>query len=914
MKKHLTVLLISIFSITTYSYSQNLLITDYDTVCTNTCEILAPSATTGSWTAYPNGGSTPLIPQPLFSPLNTNPNAIVTIGAYSGLHYDIEFVWTDDGGSSNNHTIVIVFARQPNASVGTVNQLEVCGNCVSLNADTTGSGWAYGIWISQDLNGSWEGGIPNHPDASFCADPFGSYGDTAYVTTSFLWVMANYGCSDIDTMWVTFYESKKPDAGNDNSVCGSTYQLQAEYGIDESNNYTPTGTWSIYSKPIPSANAAFSQQNNNFTDVTVSHYGIYQFVFTETNSNLTTCYQSDTVMIEFVEIPVVSAGEDQNVCGYCTQLEGITAGYIGSWTSSPANFDDYNNPNTNVCVASSGGEWTFSWLETNSATITTLSCSTIDDVTITFYRIPTANILTNPEDSTVCGLYYDKLRAEPPGSGITGYWFNTNPQTIYGDEFDYITWTTVSQYGYHDFYWIEETGPALNPGLCNDTAGPLRVHFIEIPDANAGYDTLFCGYVGFLGAIPSVGTGVWSTSSTANVSFEDINDPNTQITSTIINTGNPTNPYFELIWTEDNTNGCTDKDTIKVIFARIPESIMNIIPPKCFGEPATIAATEDSLQQYSWNFFSGTIDSTTTNTADGEYENFVFWNSTDTLHRISLYATNYWGCQSPITIDTVYEPLIPDFDVTLIPDTCMLGKGGIIFGDTLSNNSFYWLDANVGPSPGTPITYVYEIPTGEYYIKTSYLTPNTTHYAYYLSTFGTANCIDTIQLEVGSYNLFDLSCPTDLVITNDAVFQLIALPGLYPLGGNFYIEGEEISEFDTDNFDNGTYNITYLYFDDNTDCQGICDFNITIEISAGVKQSKSDLFSVFPNPTADSFSVSGNITHSIEISVIDLNGKIALNVSDYKGEEINIKNLHSGIYFVKIRSSQTTVCKKLFVE
>ncbi len=913
MKKHLTVLLISIFGITTYSYSQNLLITDYDTVCTNTCEILAPSATTGSWTAYPQGGSTPLIPQPLFSPSNTNPNAIVTIGAYSGLHYDIEFVWTDDGGSSNNHTIVIVFARQPNANVGTVNQLEVCGNCVSLDADTTGSGWAYGIWISQGLNGSWEGGIPNQPDAAFCADPIGSYGDTAYVTGRFLWLMTNYGCRDIDTMWVTLYESKKPNAGNDNSVCGSTYQLHAEYGIDESNNYTPTGTWSIYSKPIPSADAAFSQQNNNFTDVTVSHYGIYQFVFTETNSNLTTCYQSDTIMIEFVEIPVVSAGEDKDLCGTCTDLEGISGGYNGTWLENGSLYTDFNDPQTHVCQ-STYGDVIYTWLETNSATINFLSCSAIDDVTITFYRIPTAHILTDPADSTTCGLYYDRLRAENPSSGTTGYWFNTNPETIYGDEFDTFTDVTVTDYGYHDFYWIEETGPELNPGFCNDTAGPLRVHFIEIPDANAGYDTLFCGYIGFLGAIPSIGAGVWSTPSVANVSFEDINDPNTQITSTIINPGNANDSYFDLIWTEDNTNGCTDKDTVKVIFARIPESNIDIIPPKCFGEPATIAATEDSLQQYNWNFFSGTIDSVSINIMGGQFENFVFWNSIDTLHRISLYSTNYWGCQSPITIDTVYEPLIPNFDVTLIPDTCMLGNGGIIFGDTLSNNSFFWLDTNVGPTPGTPITYVYEIPAGAYDIRTSYLTSNTPYYAYYLSTFGTANCIDTIQLEVGSYNLFDLSCPANLVITNEAVFQLIALPGLSPLGGIFYIEGEEITEFDTDNFENGTYNVTYLYFDENTDCQGMCNFNIILDISSGIRQYKSDYFSVFPNPTADSFSISGNITHPIEISVIDLNGKIALNVTDYEGGEIDIKSLPAGIYFVKIRSSQTTVCKKLFVE
>jgi gliding motility-associated-like protein len=262
-----------------------------------------------------------------------------------------------------------------------------------------------------------------------------------------------------------------------------------------------------------------------------------------------------------------------------------------------------------------------------------------------------------------------------------------------------------------------------------------------------------------------VGTGVWSTPSVSNITFEDQNDPNTLITSNIINTGHPTNPYFNLIWTEDNTNGCTDKDTIKVVFARIPTSNIEIIPPKCFGEPASIKADEDTLQQYTWNFFGGSIQSSNYNDLNGQYENFVFWNSEDTLHRISLIATNFWGCQSPITIDTVYEPAIPDFDVTIVLDTCMLGKGGLIFNDTNSNNSFFWLDTVFGPSPG-PITTVYNLPTGEYDIRTSYQTANMTHYSYYLATFGNANCVDTLVYEIEPIGMIEaiieISTATDM--------------------------------------------------------------------------------------------------------------------------------------------------------
>jgi len=727
-----------------------------DSVCGVTYNLIVYNVTgEGQWTAYEGG--VPMSPAPLYSPSITNPEVTVTIGNYGGLYREIEFVWEETNKVQGVECIgtaskVVVFSKSPIASVGPIDESEICGNCNQFAADTTGSGWAFGTWIAKDVIGDWDDA--SMPDATFCIDSLGSFGDTAHVRVPFIWVMRNYGCTSVDTAWVTFYQRPEANAGLDDAICGKFYELGAVFDISETTGYTPDGWWSTYSSPNPGT-ASIVNQEMDSTDVSVSHNGIYEFVFRENNAFLPMCYDTDTVQIEFVEIPVISAGDDKDVCGTCTELEGTSGGFDGTWLANGSAYDDYTDPQTGVCQ-SGYGDVTYTWLESNQATTTTLSCSAQDDVVITYWRVPTATILTDEADSTSCGLEFDRLRAENPGTGITGYWYTDNPSTTFDPStFDVFVTTTVPSYGYHDFYWIEENGPALEPGFCNDTAGPLTIHFIEIPDADAGIDTLFCGFSGYLEAFPSVGTGVWSTPSAANISFEDINDPNTLITSDILNTGNETNPYFQLIWTEDNTNGCTDKDTIKVIFARIPGSEMDIIPPKCFGEPATIAAAEDSLQQYTWNFFTGAIDSTTTNVEGGEYQNFVYWNSEDTLHRISLIATNHWGCQSPITIDTVYEPSVPTFDVTLISDTCMLNKGGIVFGDTLGSNSFFWLDTTVGPAAGTPITTVYDIPVGEYEIATSYLTQNTTHYAYYIATFGTQYCLDTLLYEIEPIGMID---------------------------------------------------------------------------------------------------------------------------------------------------------------
>ena len=740
-----------------------------DTVCGIVYNLNVFNVTgTGYWTAYHEGA--PYTPAPYYEGGNNIPNPVAYVSYGTELFKEIDFVWTEtiqQNGieCTNTATKRVVFSRQPIASVGPIDEAEVCGNCFTFEADITGSDWANGTWIAKDIIGDWTDGIQTIPDASFCIDPLGSFGDSASVDVQFLWVMRNYGCTSIDTMNVSFFKQPIANAGISDVVCGKVYELGAVYDITENISYNPAGIWSVFEKPIPEASADIENTSSDTTLVSVSHNGVWVFRFRENNSLMPSCYSSDTVTIEFVEIPVISAGEDADACGTCTYLNATSGGFEGSWLANGSAFDDPYDPHTHVCQ-SGYGPITYTWLEYNQAvTDETFSCTSQDDVIITYWRIPTANILTDTADSTTCGLTFERLRAENPGSGITGYWFNYNSATIYGDEFSVNTWTTVPSYGYHDFYWIEDNGPSYAPGFCSDTAGPLTIHFIEIPEANAGYDTLFCGYSGNLDAIPSVGTGVWSTPSVSNITFEDQNDPNTLITSNIINTGHPTNPYFNLIWTEDNTNGCTDKDTIKVVFARIPTSDIEIIPPKCFGEPASIKADEDTLQQYTWNFFGGSIQSSSYNDLNGQYENFVYWNSEDTLHRISLIATNFWGCQSPITIDTVYEPAIPDFDVTIVLDTCMLGKGGLIFNDTNSNNSFFWLDTVFGPSPG-PITTVYNLPTGEYDIRTSYQTPNMTHYSYYLATFGNANCVDTLVYEIELIGmieaLIEISTATDM--------------------------------------------------------------------------------------------------------------------------------------------------------
>jgi len=742
------------------------ILTEFDTICntTYTLEVLN-SNYPGYWTAYNSEDNSVLNPQPMFFPFNTSSSSQVSIGNFDGEALIVDFVWTEINQAgmvscTSEAVTQVVFAKQPIASVGPDDEAEVCGNYFTgLNADITGSEWADGLWISSFVSCNFDDATNPNTEVTF--NELGIYGDSAFVLVPLYWTMSNYNCQDIDTMWLNMYQQPIANAGLDHADCGLDSELQAFYNIGQSVNYIPSGTWSVSSGQGDQI-ADIDNTNLDATTLSVYDYGIWEFAWRENNSLNTSCYDVDTVMIEFLETPIVSAGEDQDICGKYAQLNATSGGNPGGWIITPGvSFNDYTNPNDSIEV-SYYGEIGFSWIETNASTISTLTCSAIDEVIYTFWPQPEADILTDSEDNYTCGFIFDNLRSENPGTGITGYWYNESPSTVYGDVFSNDTWVQVSSYDCYDFYWIEQSGPLSNPGFCNDTAGPLNICFYEIPVADAGIDTLFCGLTGELSAIPSVGTGVWTTPSELNINVVEIHNPNSIITSEFYNTDPGNEESYTIQWTEDN-NGCTDSETVEVVFARIPDSDIIIIPPKCFGEQAIIAAEDSVHVHYSWNYYGGDIINSLQNNLGGNYQNFVSWDNNAGEHIISLMVTSEWGCLSPIKIDTIYEPEVPDFDYTIVSDTCLFSKGGVLINDT-TDISYFWLDENYGPEPGTIIVDVLGIPLGTYAILSSYLTQNEENYAYYIQTFGSAYCTDTILFEVESIGM--LNAEIELLTNN----------------------------------------------------------------------------------------------------------------------------------------------------
>lgn len=433
--------------------------------------------------------------------------------------------------------------------------------------------------------------------------------------------------------------------------------------------------------------------------------------------------------------------------------------------------------------------------------------------------------------------------------------------------------------------------------------------YAQMPIANAGSDTLFCGLSGYLNATPSNGTGVW-TCNAETVNILNPNSPNTEVISFVCNTGNPTNPYFEIVWTETNSED-SDSDTIKIIFARIPNSNIDFVPSKCFGEPATIAAREDSLPRYIWNFSGGICDDTLPANIEGGYcQHFVYWNDQNPSHIVSLIGMNSYGCQSPITFDTIYEPPIPEFDYITNSDTCNQGVGEIIFEDTLGFTTYYWVNGDWNGDPLMPVTSIHNLNSDTYSILTNYLTLNFNHYDYYDAIFGNAFCSNTLSISVPDF----VNITANISVSMDInLAELIADPAYVIFVNNTSSDfGNTISILDFGDgstLQNNDPLVEHIYTEagcfspsiisfiqDMPECADTAYIDPCIFIDERDNNDGESINLAYPNPSNDSFAIELGVLNAVNLEIYNSKGNIVMQIDNYNGEMISAENLGPGIY------------------
>ena len=210
---------------------------------------------------------------------------------------------------------------------------------------------------------------------------------------------------------VSVYETPVANAGEGGNNCGLRFIFNATASIGN-------GTWTMMSGP---GTASFSPDANTpDAEVVVDQYGIYEFVWTETNGS---CSDSESVLVNFLEGTSAFAGEDQAVCDVTATLNAQTEGN-GIWALYDGPGDavfspDVNDANANVTV-SEYGTYQFQWTELNHI------CQSSDIVEVTFSSLPEVSA---GNDTIIC--LGDEIQLQASGEGS----FSWEPLTTLDDPF-----------------------------------------------------------------------------------------------------------------------------------------------------------------------------------------------------------------------------------------------------------------------------------------------------------------------------------------------------------------------------------------------------------------------------------------------------------------------------------------------
>ncbi|MHB9005268.1 MAG: hypothetical protein ACYC6C_14685, partial [Coriobacteriia bacterium] len=403
----------------------------------------------------------------------------------------------------------------------------ICGLNYTLNGSSSGPGnWS--------VSGS---GIATVTDNT---DTISSVNVTNFGTYTFVWTIGTGSGACHDTVLITFNEIPTASAGPSQPLCQLNTTLAAIPSVG-------VGTWTVTGP----GTITFGDIHLATTTVTASVEGQYIFTWTEVNG--TTCTSSSNVTITFTQMPVADAGPDQNLCQLNTTLAAAPSVGTGTWTQTSGSgtiiFTNANDSASSISTTTTQGVYVLTWTEDNGN-----GCISSDQVQVTLSQTPIANA---GADVALCLLTYN-LDATP--SVGTGTWTYTGPGTATFNNSNSPTATTiVSQNGIYTFTWTEN-----NTNGCVDSDAVV-INFTQIPTTNAGPDISLCQLNTNLAAIASVGIGTWTVSGPGVLTIASPDSATTYVSTT-------TQGVYNLTWTEDNGNGCTNSDNMILTLTNQPIS------------------------------------------------------------------------------------------------------------------------------------------------------------------------------------------------------------------------------------------------------------------------------------------------------------------------------------------------------
>jgi hypothetical protein len=296
---------------------------------------------------------------------------------------------------------------------------------------------------------------------------------------TFMFTVTNGPCSAASTVNISFYDYPDIMIQADDEICGLEYDLTVSYDVDCPHPDLMAG-WYLISGP--------GQVNFTGNNVVVPECGEYTFGYYVENGP---CYSVTSVTINFYDIPVADAGDDDEVCGleyelmpgYTVECEHPDLMEEWSQMSGPgtATFTG-NMVEVDLC-----GVYEFLYSVTNGP------CGPATDVVVIgFYDEP---VVDAGPDQEVCGTMATldaSWTADCVHPDSYGVWTVKTPGpcgVTFDDENDPETMVTVGCCGEYGLLWTVYNND------CEPVSDTVWVKFYDTPEVFAGMNDEICGLV-----------------------------------------------------------------------------------------------------------------------------------------------------------------------------------------------------------------------------------------------------------------------------------------------------------------------------------------------------------------------------------------------------------------------------------
>ena len=726
-------------------------------------------------------------------------------------NYNITYTVTDDNGCSNSEDIVVTVSAidvqiMPSPADPCVNEdFQLFGNVSGGSGNYTLFSWTgETVPLSSTI-------IQNPIFNSSVADTF----------SLILSVTDDNGCVGVGSTDVIVYQYPIPNAGEDDSICGNTYQLSAiqSFGV---------GTWYLLSGP---GNAIFDDNTQPTTNVSVDAYGVYGFVWREITGSH--CMSEDTVFITFIENPVADAGQNVEACGLFVEVNANPSVGTGTWSVITGVGNGwFQNPNDSLTYfnADTFGIYELVWSETN------LICSDADTIIAHLNVKPFANFLpSNPEGCQPFDITFNNLT-----SNATSYYWDfgdgtsstdANPQhTFYNSTFSDISYNVILIAGNGTCYDTISTTVTVHPDPQSHfsydnmpACSPYTVAFTNESDSAVAYHWLF-----------DDGTPIDTSENPVHTFVND---------TTFIQ-------YFNVQLVAISEFGCTDTSSGYVTVYPNPDVNLTVLPDTlCSPGYATLYANPGYVS-YEWYYGDGVSEITSSNQVQHFYSNT---SGSPEEYNLWVRAISPLGCVDTSFTDLVVMPT-PDANFsTDISSIC--GSYNLELINTSSGASMYVWDFGDGM-----IDTVFDLqPIYHYYVNNSNA-PTTFYITLY--AYNSYGCSDSITRTLLVYPEIKADFVCDTLGCSPFTVQFDNLTN----GAVSYVwdfgDGMISNEFEPTHTFINTYS-------------NPIDFDVSLIVTSnyGCKDTLTRIIRVYPSPTA-SFTVTP-LSQTMPNSTVTVNNTTA---------------------------------------